>query len=159
MNLGTLGALGTAAGAAAPGIKQGVDALMQPSPAQGITTAQGNEANAQLEGMNAVSDADNASLQAALHPFADPGHPVWPVLSAAAGTPQGAPQGGAIPGMSKGGVVTPVSKQPPVGPLPANFGGAKNYQNGGPVRGANYGSLTNRPEFTRGPAIPCRHRW
>lgn len=148
-----IGALGAGVAAAAPGIKQGIDAMNAPRP--GLSAAQQDSMDASLQAANSTSDADNATLQAALHPMADPSHPVWPVLSAAAGAPQqGVPTQSTPPGLSKGGVM-PVSKMPPKGPLPANFGGAKNYQNGGPVRGANYGSLVKRPEFTRGPAIPA----
>ena len=88
-----------------------------------------------------------------VHPMAHAQHPVWPLLHKAAGIEAPNDRNGQPLMMSNGGRVPgapPVSLRPPAGPLPANFGSAKGYAVGGPVVGNNYGSLTKRPEFTRG---------
>jgi len=110
------------------------------------------------------------------HPMSHPDHPLWPLLHHVSGAGGGRgdipPQMGiptmkpptlqqppqkepsftqtGMTQMSKGGVVTPVSKMPPTGPLPANFGSARNYQGGGPVIGMNSGAMTRHPAFMRG---------
>jgi hypothetical protein len=147
-------AQGIVAGAA-PGIGAGLGNMKDQKAANAIPAnmaAQTPAINNELSAANAASDLNNPDLQAALHPMADPNHPVWNVLGPAAGgmpapPPAGIPAAG--PGMAEGGVVG-ASK----GPLPANFGGARGYQNGGAVRVGNFGSQTLRPEFTRGPALP-----
>lgn len=86
------------------------------------------------------------------HPMVEGAHPVWGLLHHIAGSKQAIPsERHPVATMSGGGAVTPVSKMPPTGPLPANFGGAKNYQTGGPVLAQNSGSPTLRPDFNRGP--------
>ena len=113
--------------------------------------------------LNAASAATGLAAMSGggfVHPMSHPNHPMWGLLHHVSGAgkdggaiPSGPPQTSALrqpqqaepdfsgqPMMGKGGVVTPVSKMPPTGPLPANFGSARNYQQGGPVQ--NYGSQT-----------------
>lgn len=90
---------------------QGLQDAIHPAATPGVSQAQNDQVDAQLQGANAASDAANPELQAALHPMADPNHPVWNVLGAAAGG-----GGGGIPtgvdGMQSGGLVRRNSGSP-----------------------------------------------
>lgn len=146
---------GFAAGAT-PGIEAGIGGMNDQKAAnkqgQAIATdmSQRNPtATPDLQAANAASDAANPELQAAFHPMADPSHPVWGVMGAAAGAPPTDPAAAAgaspISGMAEGGIVGAAK-----GPLPANFGGARGYQNGGSVQ--RYGVPTKPLPMFAGPA-------
>jgi hypothetical protein len=167
--MGQGGGLQQLAGAAAPMVKNAMAPSTAAAPNQGIANAAANPSvmesldpnatNSAASGVAAMAGGGEVGI-ANSHPMAEGQHPVWGLLHHIAGAKQAIPSANhPVATMAKGGVVTPVSKMPPTGPLPANFGGAKNYENGGavsssggPVYAGNFGGPTLRPDFNRGPA-------